>query len=242
MDFDIRIRTVKRALILAIGTLILFHLLGQFSAHILGRGRLLGFVEMFRMQSERNVPTFFSGMLLAWAGCLLVFIGWATAKAGARYRWHWVVLGLMFWYLSLDEITSLHEHYSLGNRLPIFSGLVYKWVITGTLLVLIVVAGFFRFWWQLEPRARLGFAVSAVVFVVGAIGFETLSGFYAKSYGEDFGFSVLIVFEEGMEMIGVAIFIVVLLGVIRDRVGPCRVRVLGGEVPPAPTADAEISR
>ena len=243
MDFDIRIGKVKRLLIIAIGTLILFHLLGQFSAHILGHRRLFGFVEMFRMQSERNAPTYFSGVLLAWAGCLLLFISQAMAKPGGRDRGYWLALGLMFWYLSLDEVISIHENFGYYTRqMPMFSFLAYKWVVVGLLLALAVVGVFFRFWWRLEPKTRFWFAVSAGVYLGGAIGVETASGLYGKAYDEGFGFSVFIVFEEGMEMAGVAIFIVTLLGVIRDRVGSFQVRVLGSEAPSAATADAEINR
>lgn len=229
MRDSIQIQTIKRFLFSAIGLLILFHVMGQFSAHILDRRRLLGFVGMFRLQSEHNAPAYFSGFLLATAGVLLLLIARHSRLESSRKALPWFALGVMFFYLAIDEVITIHEHFgALGSSMSIFDGLMYKWVVVGALLVLAVVGLFFRFWLNLPPKTRLWFALAAVVFVGGAIGFETISGLYAKHNAEDFVFSLLIVLEEGMEMAGVALFITALVRYIQPRFNPLGLQLLDG--------------
>ncbi len=218
MFTDQQIRVIKRTLVVVIVTLIVFHLLGQFSAHILDRRRLLGFVAMFRLQSEHNAPAYYSGLQLLAAALLLFIIARHAVTRSLRSALPWLGLGVMFCYLAVDEVMMIHENFgALGKSFSAFDGLKYKWVVMGFVLVVAVVALFFRFWLRLPPRTRMWFAVSAAVYIGGAIGFETISGLYANRYSEDFGFSLLIVFEEGMEIIGIAMFLMALVRYMHDH-------------------------
>lgn len=224
----VRIRRVKGLLIAAIAALLSLHLVGQFSAHVLGRGRLMGFVGMFRLQSEHNAPTYFSGFLLGLSALLLLLIALHVVRDSARGAVPWFGLCAMFGYLACDEVLSIHERFHLlGQSMSVFDALNYKWVVTGTLLVLAVVALFFRFWWRLPSDTRWWFGVAAAVYVGGAIGVETLCGLYAQHAGEDFGYALLAAVEEGMEMAGVACFIVALARYIQPRFAPLGIGLAG---------------
>lgn len=204
-----QIQLIKRLLIVSILTLIGFHLLGQFSAHILGHRQLLGFVAMFRLQSEHNAPAYYSGLQLVAAGVLLCLVARHAWQQSSQAALPWLGLGVMFFYLAVDEVFSIHEHFgTLGTSSSLYDILKYKWVITGIVLVIAIVALFFRFWLRLPSKTRFWFALSAMVYVGGAIGFETISGLYANQFNENFGFSLLVTAEEGMELIGIAMFIV----------------------------------
>ncbi len=58
-------------------------------------------------------------------------------------------------------------------------------------------------------------AVGGALFVLGALGFEMVSGEYKTRYGIDRGYSVVIAIEEGLELVGVSVFIFGLLTVLR---------------------------
>ncbi|MFN3165920.1 MAG: hypothetical protein ACE37H_02530 [Phycisphaeraceae bacterium] len=217
----LRIDHLKRFLVASIAGLVLLHLVGQISAHLLGRGRLMGFVGMFRLQSEHNAPTYFSGWLLGLSALLLLLIGCHVAGRSVKRAVPWFGLCAVFGYLACDELLSIHERFHfLGESMSAFDALNYKWVVMGGLLVLAVVALFSRFWWNLPHPTRYWFAVAAGVYVAGAIGVETLCGLYAKAHSEDFAYALLTAVEEGMEMAGIACFIVALARYIQPRFEP----------------------
>lgn len=212
-----------------IGLLVLAHLLGQASVHFLGHERLLGFVSMFQLHGELNIPSYFSGLLLACAAMLLMVISRYMFRSGDKERWHWAVLAGIFWFLSLDEMISIHEQY--GNLF--FSGeerramVVSAWVIPGLALVAGFGFVFLRFWWRRPKAIRRGMACSAILLVVGAIGFETACGLYVSYVGENFGHAILVAMEEGCEMLGVSLFIATLIHVIQFRVGEIDLKFVG---------------
>ncbi len=73
------------------------------------------------------------------------------------------------------------------------------------LAVLAVI--YFKFWWRLPSRTRTLFLVSAAIYVGGAIGVEMLGGWYFAQYFIDYTYSMLVLVEETMEIIGSSLFI-----------------------------------
>jgi hypothetical protein len=67
------------------------------------------FAQMFILDFEANVPTWFSSGLLLYAAVLLALLA-ADASCGARpFVNHWRFLAVLFVYLSIDEAVSIHE-------------------------------------------------------------------------------------------------------------------------------------
>lgn len=226
MQPTLNIQKVKWALILMITTLVVLHLFTQYFAHILGYRRLLGLTAIFRLQSEQNLPSYFSGLLLAGAALLLVLIGMQIRARDGGGGGYWLSLGAVFAYLSVDEVTSIHESLdAVVAQVGVFDWLVYPWVVIGVLAVLVFSVVFFRFWLGLPPVTRRWFAIAAVVFVGGAIGFETVSGQYLNVGDEQFVYSVIVAAEEGSEMAGVAIFITALFRYAAIHLGGLGVRL-----------------
>ncbi len=60
----IPLRTVDRLLTALIGVLLLGHMVGQFSEHILDRPNLKGLVPRFNMNAELSVSTWYATLLL----------------------------------------------------------------------------------------------------------------------------------------------------------------------------------
>jgi hypothetical protein len=84
---------------------------------------------------------------------------------------------------------------------------------------------FLKFLKNLPAKVRIGFILSAVVYLGGALGMELVGGSYASKYGLDnFNFNLLSTIEESLEMLGASLFIRTLLTYISDMYNGLRLR------------------
>lgn len=173
-------------------------------------------IRYFDFNLENNVPTWFSLLILAFAAVLLFVIYIHKKRNHVKGAFYWLVLGLIFIFLSIDESVQIHEEVAkilrpkLGNDV---SGLLYwAWVIPYGLFV--IGAGFFfmRFVLNLPKQTRNLFFISGFMFVSGALGLEFVEGYFYKIYGLDHIYNRILYFvEELLEMGGVTLFIYALL-------------------------------
>ncbi len=177
-------------------------------------------VRYFDFNGESNVPAFFSSVILLIAGGLLLLIHsqqkrWEEVTETTETN-HWLILGLIFLFMAVDENVQLHEHVAdfvrpqLGNDL---SGLLHwAWVVPYGILTLVVAAYFMGFVLRLPPKTRNLIAISGVLFVTGALGLEFVEGYLYKRYGLDHLYNrIMYCLEELLEMSGVTLFIYALL-------------------------------
>lgn len=197
--------------------------LTQTIKYTLGYNRLWGVIALFDLANEVSIPTFFSSVILLFAGILLLAIGILTRSGPGNYRGHWLSLAFIFIFLSFDEASSIHELYvyplnALGIS-GVSSGVFgYAWVLVGIILVGIIVASFFKFWINMLPRTRRLTLISAVCFVAGAIGFEVVGGHFDQNGNRlSLTYSLLVAIEEMLEMLGVTFFIYALLICISEK-------------------------
>jgi hypothetical protein len=112
--------------------------------------------------------------------------------------------------LSLDEAASIHE---MGTALqPVLHTtgyLAYGWVIPGSIFVLIVLVMSLRFLAALPMYTRRLFLTAGAIYVGGALRIEMLEAQYETLHGrENLTYSLLLQgVEEGMEMVGIIIFL-----------------------------------
>ncbi|MFT6390297.1 MAG: hypothetical protein ACJAUP_003699 [Cellvibrionaceae bacterium] len=172
-----------------------------------------GLIILFDFNSERNIPTLYSSVALVFSSILLAAIAFESKKLNWPYI-SWLGLSLIFLFLSVDEMASIHE--SLVFPVRKFFGasgfLYYSWVIPyGVVLVFFIIA-YSKFLFQLPKRTMILFLISGSIFVLGAIGFELLGGKQAHLYGtNNILYSIFYTCEEFLEMFGIAIFIYTLL-------------------------------
>jgi hypothetical protein len=190
-------------------------IVGQLIKYVLGYDHALGFVRLFYVDAEGNIPSFFSAMLLFLASLLLAFITVLKRSTGDSYRYHWGMLALLLLFMAVDEAVGLHEMsnragWSIAGHQGIFH---YGWVIFGIALTGVVTLAFLKFFLSLPPLTQVQFFRAAAVFMGGALGMEILGGYYAGSHGgeQSFQFSMFVTVEEGLEMVGVVVFINALL-------------------------------
>ncbi len=177
------------------------------------------------LNGENGLPAYFSILLLFIAAILVWVIYFAKDRLQAPFRWHWLLLSLIFLYLSMDESISIHEKFNKitqkvsGNTTGIF---YLAWVIPFGVLVLVFAVSYLQFWWRLPGRFRRLFAVSGLTYVGGALGVEIVEGLYMQQYGQDLFFQLLITLEETMEMLGIIVFIFALLDYIYTQLPELR--------------------
>ncbi|MDM9630304.1 hypothetical protein [Robiginitalea aurantiaca] len=177
-------------------------------------------IYFFDFDHEGNLPTFYSSLALLSSGLLLFIISYFH-KTNRLEHFQWKGLAFIFVFLSIDEITMIHEQLWMPtHKLFNTTGLLYyAWYIPYGILLLILLFIYSKFLMRLPKKIRWLFILSGFVFVFGAIGIESVSGYYDELHGqENLVFYIICTVEELFEMVGVAIFIYALLLYISDTI------------------------
>ncbi|MFQ5696899.1 MAG: hypothetical protein ACE5IL_01285 [Myxococcota bacterium] len=188
------------------------------------------FTSLFDVDEEQSFPTWFSSVLLAIAGVLLLASARVAESRHDRFSSHWYGLAFGFALLSIDEVAGLHETL---NALTDAS-----WTGPAALGVGVVGLVYLPFLCALPSRTRWALMAAGMVYLGGALGVERLSDFWVDAYDMDnLGYQVWTAAEEGLEMIGVVWGIRAILVHLAQTL-PRRVSLvqLGG---PSPTRAAE---
>jgi hypothetical protein len=199
--------------------LLLANIVGIIATYYFHHGLCYGLVPMFDFSTEKNIPTFYSSFALLLAGILLGFIALLHKKVGKNYLL-WCGLMLIFFFLALDEFAGIHERFdkpaeTLIEQSKIFSTskvMFYPWVIPYVMGLGVVIIAYWKFLFKLPRKTMILFIISGVIFVSGAVGVETISGYYHSLYGyKNLTYALLYTLEETLEMSGIALFIYTLL-------------------------------
>lgn len=218
LQLAVQRRDVVRVLLATAAVLTLLSLAGQVARFYMGLPHVLGLVPLFYVDLENNVPTWYQSLAFALAALILAALGAAAVKARAPFARHWTALSLIFLFLSLDEMASIHE----ATMAPVqrFTGPLEgvwqpAWVVLGVAALAIVGGMFLRFFLHLRPPERLQVLAAAGLFVGGAVGMEmATASLYMTSdpaYKVSFTYALLAHVEEALEMLGLIVFIDFLL-------------------------------
>ena len=202
-------------LLAILGALLVLHILGQYLWHINGWTYSSFYIDRFNMNEEASVPTWFATILLLISSGLLWLIGSIKTSTKDVFAKYWKILAVIFLFLSIDEGSSIHEILSVltGTFLGIYEGMFfYAWVIPVFVLLIILVFWFFKFWQNLYLSIRWLFFWAGFLYIGGAMGIEMIGSYYAtKLGGYDFNYFMLVLAEEGLEKLGIIIFIYALI-------------------------------
>lgn len=221
------VRSIKVVSIIIIVSSIIGELLLYFVPDFFLRD---SFIELFNLNGERNFPALFSGILLLICSFLLLCISRLKKRECDRDDAYWLGLGIIFLYLGIDEICSLHERaiYPL-HKLGFDSGfLYYSWIIIAIPIVFFIGLIFLNFLLRLPKPTRDGFLLAALIYIGGAIFMESISGFSADRYGtESLIYVSAMTVEETLEIVGVLIFINAILDyIVSIKVESIRIKLL----------------
>jgi hypothetical protein len=165
-----------------------------------------GIVPLFSLSYEGNVPTFYSAAILSIASVLLAFSAVTAKKTGAGFVPHWWVLALGFLYIAIDEVFSIHE--MAGTFVQLSGVLYFSWVIPAAVVVLVVGLSYLKFLRHLPRRTCLRFLVAGAIYVGGAVAMELPLGYWTEKHGShNLGYGLIDAVEEGLEMVGINLFI-----------------------------------
>ncbi len=173
-----------------------------------------GIAWLFYVDGEENIPALYSASTLLLCSILLAIISHGKKVVGNRYFRHWGALSIIFLLLFWDELLSFHERLidPLRSTFQASGILYFTWVIPGVIFVCLIGLSFWRFLSALPTKTRLLFSVAAIVYVGGTLGMELVGGYYANFYSqENMTYAVIATIEEGLEMLGIAVFIYALL-------------------------------
>lgn len=189
---------------------------GQLSKFLLGHNQVKGLVRLFNVSQERNIPTFFSVLLMISAALLLAVIAALNRKQKTDDASKWAILSFGFLYMAYDEAFQVHEKLGRPVRALLGSGNLgiyyYSWVIPGIAIVLVVALFFARFMLRLPAPTRRAFLTAAVLYVGGSIGFELIGGAYDELHGfNNLTYHMISTAEESLEIAGLIVFLWALL-------------------------------
>ncbi len=209
MNIEISPKSVFARLLIIVAVLLSLNIIGIISSYGFNHNSVHGLVALFDFDTEANIPTFFSALVLLFASILLSMIALTHQKNGSAYL-PWLILAFIFLFLSIDEITMMHERLVLPVRESLnTSGLLYSaWVIPYGIGLIIFVLAYLRFLIRLPRNISILFIVSGSLFALGALGFELLEGrLYELNESKTLMLSLLCMCEETLEMVGTVTFI-----------------------------------
>jgi hypothetical protein len=198
----------------ALGGLTLLFVMASVCAHGLNRlfgGRTLAMLDsLLNINGAADLTGWFSSTLLLLCSLLLAGITyhkWATSN---RFKWQWFGLTLFFLLLSADKSIRMH----VWAR-SIFSTLQYRLLLPSNIELLLlgcIVAAigiwYLHFVLQLEAAIRNYFILSAMIYFGGAIVLDIWGGRMVQHLGGATAARFLVSnIEEGLEMIGVVLFL-----------------------------------
>ena len=184
-----------------------------------GTANLIGFSQIIDVDAEGNLPTWYAAALLH----LAALLAWMIATSDEENVIQWKIIAVLLLLMGVDEVASLHNAPSrrLGELLGNQEGIMMNaWVIPGGILCLCVAIGFWRFLLRQPRWLSWGLAISAALYVTGAlllemagtyVEFETAGFNYDGDQFYSLKYELITVLEELFEYSGVILAIYLFL-------------------------------
>ncbi|GJM34833.1 MAG: hypothetical protein DHS20C18_38340 [Saprospiraceae bacterium] len=182
-------------------------------------GGLLLIEKLFDFNYEKSIPTLFSVLILFCTSLILFLISISEYKRGGSSL-YWYGLSFIFLFLTMDEFLEIHENIGefIQSHIEHHGIFFFAWVIPYGLLFIAFSFFYLRFLLQLPRRAMWLFIISGAIYVVGALGFESLGGWYIEVHGEEnVLYAIIYTLEELFEILGISLFIYTLLSYAVDE-------------------------
>jgi hypothetical protein len=215
-------KRITRSLFTAIAVLGIAHLIGLTINCLIPQTIAIHLCQFVNLDRERNLPALFSvGLLLLNAA--LFFVIHRNSQAFRERRRVWLLLGVTFTGLGIDQFSALHESIRVPVR-PIFyadSGVLYDaWLIPYIIATLIIAAIVLPTIVKLRASIREWIILAIVLYGMGAIGMEIVSGLLHNfATGPNFFYGLLVGTKKLLEMSGLATLTYALLMLIEKQYG-----------------------
>lgn len=201
-------------LALVAGCLVLLHVVVMLLCYAgpLERGDWWHEVALFDLDEEESFGTWFSAVILLYAGRLLLLTARVDRARDRRLRCWWLFLGIGFHALSIDEIVGLHELLNTRQDTP--------WTTYAYFVVAVVALACIPLLVWLPARTRHLFVAAGALYVGGAVVLERATDWYEPAgLLNTLRYNLLTGVEEALEMAGVILFVYALLDHLRRTAG-----------------------
>jgi hypothetical protein len=181
---------------------------------LFGRETFLRSLKIFNLDQDLTIPSWYSSLILAFSGLLLFLVAMASKRQNPKTVLHWVFLGTIFIYLSADESAAIHEmSLPLAQKLGLSGAFTFVWIIVAIPFTLLVGLLYIPFLLVIPRETAIKMLIAGIIYVAGVIGMGMGSGalYDALDFQKNFLFSLLTAVEEGLEILGVTLFIFALL-------------------------------
>ena len=168
------------------------------------------FERWFYVDREMGIPAWLSSILLFLCAERLWLLASASRANGDQSHRRWRLLSVAFVYLSIDELTEIHEQVinPIRESLQLTGPLTFAWVVLAIPLVIIFGLFYLRLVFALPAANRWAIIMSGVIYVGGTVGVEMIGSALFSSLGtEDFLYAIAAGVEEGLEMVGLVLFL-----------------------------------
>lgn len=188
-------------------------------------------VQWVNLDRERNLPTTFQTLLFL--GNSLTLAGIALLQRLESDRWwrHWLGLAILTALLGWDEITEIHERFidPLRSAFAWDGLLFFGWIVPAAAAVVLVGIIYLRFLIALDPWLRNRLFAAALLFVGGALGMESVGGWYYDRIDQstDMIYVTLTTIEESLEMAGLILLLSTLLSRFSALLASARITISG---------------
>ncbi len=174
------------------------------------------FVKWFDLDSEKNLPTAYSALLLA--GCAVLAWRRAHTSESLMQCGFWVAVGASFAYGTLDEWLIIHEQLAAPIRSMFHvssdSWFFHAWVVVGLIVMLGVACTAFVIKHRQDMHKEYSLLFTVLLYMAGVIFFE-LAG--TRVYGNQPFYRLVMVPGEELFEIGMASYIIYRLLPVRAK-------------------------
>lgn len=220
MDFKINPKRVLLYLFGVIGLLFLAQIGVIYLELSQAGGIWRKFVKTFDLSAEQNIPTLFSVLLLLASSVILACVVMHRKQKKLSYL-YWLGLTLIFFFLAMDEMISIHEQLRgpVHRALNTTGLLYYAWFIPYSIVAVLVGILYIRFLRRLPKHVTRIIILAALIYGAGAVGLEAVGGWYHEIIGdnENLKYYIVSMAEELMEMIGATLFVYAFLRYIEHQ-------------------------
>ena len=184
------------------------------------------FIRLVDMDYEGNLPTLFSVLLFFLAAGLFWLLGRWQKFLSARTSIHpgdqfgWFGLSAIFVFLGADEGAKLHEQVGdfMERYIEAEGFLYFPWIVPYVAVFTVLVVIYLPFFFRLSRTTRKSLSLSAFLFLLGAVIFDSLGGWEAYRNGTTTKlYSMLYTVEEVLEMTGLIVLIQTLMKELEKR-------------------------
>jgi len=159
--------------------------------------------ELFDVDEEESIPTWFSSVILLVAAASLFLLYTAKRKLRDPYQHAWLGLCFGFLFMSIDEIAGFHE--------TVNSVIDFSWAVLGLAVAFAALFAYVKFLASLPAITAVKFIAAGTIFVGGAVGVELATEPYLYNDELDtLAYNLWTAVEEAMEMGGVIFFLAAL--------------------------------